>query len=162
MAAAVVAAAHERGLSVAEPEDFRSLTGRGVTGEVNGRLVALGNAKLMRDLGISLEQIEAAAEPLRNDGATALFLAIDGKAAAVLAIADPIKPTTADALRRLKALGLRIVMLTGDNRTTAEAVARRLDIDEVVAEVLPADKHDLIRRLKERGPHRRHGRRRRQ
>ena len=88
---------------------------------------------------------------MRRDGATALFLAIDGRAAAVIAIADPIKPTTSDALRQLKALGLRIVMLTGDNRTTAEAVASHLHIAEVAAEVLPADKHDLVRRLKRDG-----------
>ena len=151
LAAAVVAAAHERGLPLVEPEDFRSLTGMGVTGEVGGKAVALGNSNLLRDLGITLGELEATAEQLRRDGATALFLAIDGKAAAVIAIADPIKPTTSDALRLLRALGLRIVMLTGDNRTTAEAVASRLDIAEVVAEVLPADKHDLVRRLKHEG-----------
>jgi P-type Cu+ transporter len=148
LAAAVVAAAHERGVTLVEPENFRSLTGMGVTGEVNGKVVALGNTNLLRDLGIPLGELEVTAEPLRRDGATTLFLAVDGKAAAVIAIADPIKPTTPDALRRLKALGLRIVVLTGDNRSTAEAVASHLDIAEVVAEALPADKHDLVRRLR--------------
>ena len=102
-------------------------------------------------MGFKLGELEFTAEQLRRGGATALFLAIDGKAAAVIAIADPIKPTTSDALRLLRALGLRIVMLTGDNRTTAEAVAGRLHIAEVVADVLPADKHDLVRRLKHEG-----------
>ena len=151
LAAAVVAAAHERGAPLVEPQNFRSLTGMGVAGEVSGKAVALGNTNLLRDLGIPLGKLEVTAEPLRRDGATALFLAIDGRAAAVIAIADPIKPTTSDALRQLKALGLRIVMLTGDNRTTAEAVASHLHIAEVVADVLPADKHDLVRRLKHEG-----------
>ncbi len=151
LAAAIVAAARERGVPLVEPENFRMFTGMGVTGEVTGKVVALGNANLLRDLGIPLGELEATAEPLRRDGATALFLAIGGKAAAVIAVADPIKPTTPDALRRLKALGLRIVMLTGDSRITAEAVATHLDIAEVVAEVLPADKHDLVRRLRHEG-----------
>jgi Cu+-exporting ATPase len=151
LAAAVVAAAHERGMPLVEPENFRSLTGMGVTGEVGGKAVALGNSNLLHDLGIKLGELESTAEQLRRGGATALFLAVDGKAAAVIAIADPIKPTTSDALRLLRALGLRIVMLTGDNRTTAGAVAGCLDIAEVVAEVLPADKHDLVRRLKHEG-----------
>ena len=151
LAAAIVAAARERGLSLVEPGSFRSFTGKGVSGEVNGRAVALGNAGLMRDRGISLGDLEAKADPLRRDGATALYVAIEGRLAGVIAIEDPIKPTAPDALRRLRALGLRIVMLTGDNRSTAEAVARRLDIEEVIAEVLPADKHALIRRLKAEG-----------
>ena len=141
LAAAIVAAARERGLSMTEPGSFRSLTGKGVSGEVNGRAVALGNASLMRDRGISLGDLEAKAEVLRGDGATALYVAIEGRLAGVVAIEDPIKPAAPDALRRLRALGLRIVMLTGDNRSSAEAVARRVDIREVIAEVLPADKH---------------------
>jgi Cu+-exporting ATPase len=113
--------------------------------------VTLGNAGLMRELGITFDELEAEAEVLRRDGATALYLAIDGRRAGVIAIADPIKQTAPDALRRLRSLGLRIVMLTGDNRSTAEAVARRLDIGEVTAEVQPADKHALIRRLQTEG-----------
>ena len=151
LAAAIVAAARERGLSMTEPGSFRSLTGKGVSGEVNGRAVALGNASLMRDRGISLGDLEAKADGLRRDGATALYVAIEGRLAGVVAIEDPIKPTAPDGLRRLRALGLRIVMLTGDNRSTAETVARRVEIREVIAEVLPADKHALIRRLKAEG-----------
>jgi P-type Cu+ transporter len=151
LAAAIVAAAIERGIALVEPVGFRSVTGKGVSGEVNGQPVALGNAGLMRDLGIPPDQLETKADPLRRDGATALYLAIGTHPAGVIAIADPIKPTTPEALLRLRALGLRIVMLTGDNRATADAVARRLNIAEVVAEVLPADKHALIRRLREDG-----------
>ncbi|HEY2620801.1 MAG TPA: heavy metal translocating P-type ATPase [Acetobacteraceae bacterium] len=151
LAAAIVAAARERGLALAEPRRFHSFTGKGVSGEVNGHAVTLGNAGLMRELGITLGELEAKAEAFRGDGATALFLAIAGRHAGVIAIADPIKQTAPDALRRLRSLGLRLVMLTGDNRSTAEAVARRLDIGDVAAEVLPADKHDLIRRFKTEG-----------
>ena len=151
LAAAIVTAAQERGLSIAEPGGFRSFTGKGVSGEVKGRVVALGNAGLMRDRGIVLGDLEAKADAPRRDGATVLYVAIAGRAAGVIAIADSIKQTAPDALRRLRALGLRIVMLTGDNRATAEAVARRLDIGEVIAEVLPADKHALIARLKAEG-----------
>jgi Cu+-exporting ATPase len=151
LAAAIVAAARERGLALAEPRRFHSFTGKGVSGEVNGHDVTLGNAGLMRELGITLGELEAKAEAFRGDGATALFLAIAGRHAGVIAIADPIKQTAPDALRRLRSLGLRLVMLTGDNRSTAEAVARRLDIGDVAAEVLPADKHDLIRRFKTEG-----------
>jgi P-type Cu+ transporter len=151
LAAAIVSAAQERGLSVAEPGGFRSFTGKGVLGEVNGRVVTVGNAGLMRDRGIPLGDLEAKADPLRRDGATVLYVAIETRLAGIVAIEDPIKPTALDALGRLRALGLRMVMLTGDNRSTAEAVARRLDIGEVIAEVLPADKHALIRRLKAEG-----------
>ena len=107
LAAAIVAAARERGLSLAEPRRFRSFTGKGVSGEVNGHAVALGNAGLMRELGITLDELEAKAEALRHDGATALYLAIDGRHAGIIAIADPIKQTAPDALRRLRSLGLR-------------------------------------------------------
>jgi P-type Cu+ transporter len=151
LAAAIVAAAQEHGLAATEPSDFQSVTGKGVTGTVDGRSVALGNRALMQDLSIPLGALEARAEALRADGATALYLAVDGHPAGVIAVADPIKPTTADALGRLRAQGIRIVMLTGDMRTTAEAVARRLGIAEVEAEVLPEDKQAVIRRLKAEG-----------
>jgi P-type Cu+ transporter len=151
LAAAIVAAAQQRGLAVAEPAEFESITGKGVTGKVEGRSLALGNRGLMQDLGIALGLMESRAEALRRDGATALYLAVDGSPAGVIAIADPIKPTTSDALDRLRARGIRIVMLTGDTRTTAEAVARRLGIDQIEAEVLPEDKHAVIRRLKAEG-----------
>ena len=151
LAAAVIAAAQQRGLKVAEPADFQSVTGKGVTGTVAGRAVALGNRVLMRDLGIAPGALEARAETFRQDGATALYVAVDGVPAGVIAIADPIKATTSDALDRLRARGIRIVMLTGDTRTTAEAVARRLGLDRIEAEVLPEDKHAVVRRLKADG-----------
>ena len=151
LAAAIVAAAKSRGLAIEEAGDFQSLTGKGVTGTVSGRVVALGNAKLMEDLGIDLGNLQARADELRREGATALFAAIDGKAAGVIAIADPIKASTPAALEELRAEGIRIVMLTGDNRTTAQTVAKKLGIDDVEAEVLPEDKHQVVRRLRAEG-----------
>jgi Cu+-exporting ATPase len=151
LAAAIVTAAQQRGLTVAEPADFQSITGKGVRGTVDGRSVALGNHRLMQDLGIALGDLEARAEALRQDGATALYLAVDGGPAGVIAVADPVKPTTPAALDRIRAQGIVIVMLTGDTRTTAEAVARRLGIEQVEAEVLPEDKHAVVRRLKAKG-----------
>jgi Cu+-exporting ATPase len=151
LAAAIVAAAHERGMSLQDPADFASVTGKGVSGTVNGRAVALGSAKLMADLGISFGDLAAKAEELRGDGATALYLAIDGKPGAVIAIADPIKTSTQAALDSLRAGGVRIVMLTGDNKTTAQAVGRKLGIDEVQGDVLPEDKHRIVRSLRTEG-----------
>jgi P-type Cu+ transporter len=151
LASAIVTAAHERGLSIAEPANFRSITGQGVTGTVGSRRIALGNRSLMQDQGIAPGALEAMTESLRQDGATALYLAVDGRLAGLIAVADPIKPTTPEALDRLRARGIRIVMLTGDSRTTAEAISRRLGIPEVEAEVSPADKHAVIRRLKQAG-----------
>ncbi len=151
LAAAIVAAAQERGLTVPEAADFQSITGKGVKGQVDGKQVALGNAALMTELGITLGALGERADELRRDGATALFLAVDGQAAGVIAVADPIKATTLEALSNLKEAGIRIVMLTGDNRTTAEAVARKLGIEDVQADVLPADKHAVVRRLRSEG-----------
>jgi Cu+-exporting ATPase len=151
LAAAIVAAARERGASIQEATDFASVTGQGVTGKVGGRSVALGNARLMSDLGIAFGDLEQAADALRGDGATALFLAVDGKAGGVIAIADPIKSTTQAALDRLRREGVRIVMLTGDNRTTAQAVASRLGITDVEADVLPQDKHRIVSQLMDEG-----------
>jgi P-type Cu+ transporter len=151
LAAAIIAAAQQRGLAMAEPANFQSVTGKGVTGTVDGRSIALGNRVLMRDLGIAPGALEARAETFRQDGATALYVAVDGVPAGVIAIADPIKATASDALDRLRARGIRIVMLTGDTRTTAEAVARRLGLNEIEAEVLPEDKHAVVRRLKADG-----------
>ncbi|MDO9713808.1 heavy metal translocating P-type ATPase [Paracraurococcus lichenis] len=151
LAAAIVAAAKERGIAVEEPGDFASVTGKGVTGTVGGRRVALGNARLMADLGVDLGGLAARADELRRDGATALFLAVDGGPGAVIAVADPVKQTTPAALESLRTDGIRIVMLTGDNRTTAEAVARRLGIQDVEADVLPEDKHRIVRGLRAEG-----------
>ena len=151
LAAAVVAAAKERGLAIEEPAEFSSITGKGVTGIVAGRHIALGNAKLMSDLGIALGDLEARADALRSEGATALYLALDGRPGGVIAVADPVKPTTADALAQLRAEGIRIVMLTGDNRRTAEAVAKKLGITDVVADVLPEDKNQVVKKLRAEG-----------
>jgi P-type E1-E2 ATPase len=146
-----LAAARDRSASIQQATDFASVTGKGVTGKVGGRSVALGNAKLMADLGIKLGDLEHKANELRSDGATALFLAVDGKPAGVIAIADPIKATTPAALDSLRKDGIRIVMLTGDNKTTAEAVARKLGIKEVEADVLPQDKNRVVKKLTAEG-----------
>jgi len=131
--------------------DFASVTGEGVTGKVGGRSVALGNAKLMSDLAIPFGDLIDKADRYRVDGATALYLAIDGRPGGVIAVADPIKATTRAALDQLRAFGLRIVMLTGDNRTTAETVAKQLGITEVEADVLPQDKHRIVKTLAAEG-----------
>ncbi len=151
LAAAIVASAKERELSLQEVADFDSVTGKGVVGMVGGREVLLGNAAMMRDRGVALDELDARADDLRREGATALFAAVDGRPGGVIAVADPIKASTPHALETLRADGVRIVMLTGDNRTTAEAVARRLGIDEVEAEVLPDQKHQVVRKLKSEG-----------
>ncbi|MCB4824871.1 heavy metal translocating P-type ATPase [Roseicella aerolata] len=151
LAAAIVAAARERGVEMREPADFASVTGKGVTGTVDGRRVALGNARLMQELGVDLGLLAAKADELRREGGTALFLAVDGKPGGVVAVADPIKETTPAALASLRADGVHIVMLTGDNRTTAEAVARKLGIDEFQGDVLPEDKHRIVRELRAKG-----------
>ncbi|HEY0182106.1 MAG TPA: heavy metal translocating P-type ATPase [Rhodopila sp.] len=153
VAATGVATGAATGSAATPPEatEFASITGKGVTGKVGGRAVALGNAGLMADLGVQLGDLEERAETARRGGATALFVAIDGRAAGVIAIADPIKPTTRGAIDALKAAGVHVVMLTGDNRTTAEAVAAALGIDDVHAGVLPDDKHRIVKALKAQG-----------
>jgi Cu+-exporting ATPase len=151
LADAVVRAASDQNLVLSEASDFDSPVGRGVTGVVDGRRVALGNSRYLAEIGVDVGPLEAGADTLRQDGATAIFVAVDGAAAGVLGIADPVKATTAEAIRDLKASGLRLVMMTGDNRTTAEAVARRLGIDDVQAEVLPQDKAAVVERLRAEG-----------
>lgn len=151
LAAAIVTSARERGLSIENVSDFGSVTGKGVAGSVGGHTVALGNAAMMRDRGVALGGLEAQADELRRDGATALFAAVDGKPGGIIAVADPIKASTPEALGKLREDGVHIVMLTGDNRTTAQAVARRLGIGEVEAEVLPEDKNRIVRRLRSEG-----------
>ncbi len=152
LAAAIVTGAQERGVSLAEAASFESLTGRGVVGEISGRRVAFGNATLFEEKGIVLlGELAKKAEELRADGQTVMFVALDDTPAGLLGVADPVKSTTPDAIRRLHEEGLRVVMLTGDSRTTAEAVARRLDIDEVVAEVLPDQKADVVKRFQAEG-----------
>jgi P-type Cu+ transporter len=151
LAAAIVSAALDRGLAIHEAVDFASVTGKGVTGQIGGTSIALGNAKLMADLGILFGDLAQKADALRGDGATALFLAIDGKPAGVIAVADPVKSTTLSALDKLRKNGIRIVMLTGDNKTTAEAVARKLGITDVEADVLPQDKYRIVKKLTAEG-----------
>ncbi|MCW5891255.1 MAG: heavy metal translocating P-type ATPase [bacterium] len=147
LAAAIVRGAEERGMSLAETRDFASETGKGVTGIVDGRRVGLGNRALLDALGIDPGALAGRAEALRAEGQTVMFVVVDGAAAGLVGVADPIKATTSDALAALRAAGLRIVMLTGDARATAEAVARQLGITDVAAEVLPAHKRDVVERL---------------
>jgi Cu+-exporting ATPase len=151
LAAAIVRAAGERGLKSSPAESFDSPVGKGVIGKVAGRALVIGNQRIMSEAGIDTSQLAQAADELRREGATAIFVAVDGKAAGVLAIADPIKETTPAAITALKGAGVQVVMLTGDNATTAKAVARRLGIADVEAEVLPEDKGAVVLRLKEQG-----------
>ena len=145
LAVAIVAAAEAQGVIPAPVSDFDSPTGRGALGTVDGRRVRLGNGKFLAEAGISTTALDPAAEALRQDGATAIFMSMDDRVAGVIAIADPIKATTPEALQALRAEGIRVVMLTGDNRTTAQAVARKLGIDEVEAEVLPDQKSAVVK-----------------
>ena len=151
LADAIVRAATERSLTLSEPAEFDSPVGKGVLGLVEGRRLALGSGKFMAEQGVEVTALDAEADALRADGATAIFMGVDGQVAAVFAIADPIKATTPAAVAALKSEGVRLVMMTGDNRTTAEAVARKLGIDEVAAEVLPQDKASVVERFRSEG-----------
>src|SRR5512143_2082643 len=151
LAAAIVAGAQEKGVSPKNADSFQSRTGKGVTGKVDGHSVGLGNRALLEEMGIDVSVLSAKAENMRRDGQTVMFVAVDGKAAGLLGVADPIKETTPEAVRGLHVDGIRIVMLTGDNRTTAETVARKLGIDDVVAEVLPDQKAASVMRLQSEG-----------
>jgi len=151
LAAAIVEAARARALNLAEAADFDSPAGRGAVGTVEGRRVVIGNARMMDDAGIDVAALEGDAERLRLEGATALFVGVDGSAAGVIAVADPVKATTADAVAALRKAGVRVVMLTGDNRITAEAVARKLRISELEAEILPEDKARVVEKLRQLG-----------
>ncbi|HYA05896.1 MAG TPA: heavy metal translocating P-type ATPase [Xanthobacteraceae bacterium] len=151
LAAAIVASARERGVKLEDVTDFGSVTGKGVIGTVAGRHVAVGTAKLLKDFAVVGGDLEQRADALRHQGATAIFVAVDGRPAGVIAVADPIKATTPAALARLRAGGVRIVMLTGDNRATAQAVAGKLGITDIEAEVLPEQKNAIVRRLQRQG-----------
>ncbi|MBO6784145.1 MAG: HAD-IC family P-type ATPase, partial [Alphaproteobacteria bacterium] len=151
LAAAIVAAAEAENLELTEASDFEAVTGKGVRGTVSGRAVALGNARLLADLGVDTGDWPARADALRAEGETVMLVAVDGAMAGIVGVADPVKATTPEALRALAEEGVRVVMLTGDNRTTAEAVARRLGIEEVEADVLPEDKAAVVRRYQEQG-----------
>jgi len=151
LAAAIVHAAADAKVALAGAAEFESAKGQGVIGRIEGRRVALGNARLMEAERVSLADLGAAADELRTNGATALFVAMDGRAAGVVAVADPIEATTKAALDTLRGEGMRIVMLTGDNRRTAEAVARQLGITDIEADFLPDQKHEVVRRLRAEG-----------
>jgi Cu+-exporting ATPase len=151
LADAIVRAATERDLSLSQPAEFDSPVGKGVLGVVDGRRLVIGSGKFLKEQGVDTGALEEAAETLRTEGATAIFMALDGHAAAIFAIADPIKSTSFAAVQGLKAEGVRLVMMTGDNRTTAQAVARKLGIDEVEAEVLPQDKAAVVEKLMREG-----------
>ncbi|OYW87171.1 MAG: haloacid dehalogenase, partial [Sphingobium sp. 32-64-5] len=151
LALAIVNAAMDRNIDIPPVSDFDSPTGKGALGMVEGKRVTLGNARFLSESGIDTASLAAQADQLRADGATAIFMGLDSRAAGIFAIADPIKPTTADALAALRADGIKVVMLTGDNRTTAEAVARQLGIDAVEADVLPDQKAAVVARLKRAG-----------
>ena len=151
LAAAIVDAAKERGLALAEAQDFDSPVGKGVTGTVEGRALVIGSHRIMTEAGIDTAAQAAEAETLRAEGGTVIFVAIDGRVAGLLTISDPVKQTTPRAIKSLKSAGIRVVMLTGDNKTTAQAVARRLGIDEVEAEVLPEDKSVVVSKFRSQG-----------
>jgi len=147
LAAAILAAAREKGISTSEVKEFQSFTGEGICGNIEGRRVALGNRQLFDRLRINLGTLQDEAEALRHEGQTVVFIAADDRPVALLAAADPIKPSTPEAIATLHKEGIRIVMLTGDSLATAEAVARRLGIDEVEAEVLPDRKGETVKEL---------------
>jgi Cu+-exporting ATPase len=151
LAAAIIAGAEERQLQLAKDQGFQSYTGRGIFGVVEGKRVALGNLKLFEELKIRADALRDRAEALRAEGQTVMFVAIEKQLAGLIGVADPIKPSTSEAIRLLHDSGVRLVMLTGDNKTTADAVARRLGIDEVHAEVLPNEKSEIVKRLQSAG-----------
>jgi P-type Cu+ transporter len=151
LAAAILAAAKDRGIEIGTVTDFRSLTGKGITGRITENTAALGNRALLADLQIPLGPLDDRAKPLEAEGQTAMFVATGGKAIGIIGVSDPIKPTTAEAIDRLHRDGIRIVMLTGDSRATAESVARKLKIDSVEAQILPNQKAEIVNRLKGEG-----------
>ena len=151
LAAAIVAGAGERDIELMEPENFNSHTGRGVSGRVDGKQVLLGNAKLLEEFKVEVGPLEAEAQKLQNQGRTAMFVAVDGKAAGLVSVSDPIKESTQEAIDRLHEENVKVIMLTGDNRTTAKAVADKLGIDDFVAEVLPEDKAETVKNLQKEG-----------
>jgi len=151
LAEAIVRGAEERGVKLAEAQDFEAVTGKGVKGRVDGKAVALGNLKLVKDLGLDGAELSAKADAARDDGQTVMFIVLDGAVAGLVAVADPVKASTPAAIKSLHELGFRVVMATGDNERTAKAVAARLGIDEIRADVLPADKARIIQELQAQG-----------
>jgi Cu+-exporting ATPase len=151
LAAAIVGGAEDRKVALSEVTGFQSVTGKGVTATVEGHKVAFGNAALLESLSVAADELKAKAEAYRSQGQTVMLMAIGGKAAGLVTVADPIKQTAPEALKLLNAMGLHIVMLTGDSKTTAQVVAKKLGIDDVEAEVLPQRKGDVIRQLQAKG-----------
>ncbi|MBP6076224.1 MAG: copper-translocating P-type ATPase [Nitrosomonas sp.] len=151
LAHAIVVAAKKKGLNLVAADEFDSPTGKGVIGKINGQAVVLGNVMLMEEKSINVSSLSTQADELRSDGATVIYIAVDGQAAGILSIADPIKETTLDAIQQIQNLGIHIVMLTGDNRRTAEAVAKTLGIEAVEAEILPGDKGKIVKKLRDEG-----------
>ncbi|HEX4404893.1 MAG TPA: heavy metal translocating P-type ATPase, partial [Polyangia bacterium] len=151
VAAAIVGGARARGVTFSAASDFQSTTGKGVIGQVDGRAATLGNWRLAEELAVDVSALAPRADALRAEGQTVMFVAVDGKLHGILGVADPVKATTAGAIRALHAEGVRVVMLTGDSRATADAVARALGIDDVIAELLPAEKAAAVKRLQQAG-----------
>jgi Cu+-exporting ATPase len=151
LASAILSAAEKKGVQLSDASDFQSVTGKGIVGSVEGKRVALGNQRLLGDLRLSANNLQDMAEKLRQDGQTVMFVVVEGAVAGLLGVADPVKPTTQEAIRMLHEDGMKIVMLTGDSRTTAEAVAKKLGIDEFKAEVMPEQKLEVVKRLQAEG-----------
>ena len=151
LAEAIISGARERGIALADATDFEAVTGKGVKGTVDDQSIALGNARLVEDLGLNPGALSETADARRDEGETVMFIIVGNQIAGLVSVADPVKNTTPDALKELHALGLNIIMATGDNERTAKAVAARLGIDEIRADVLPADKARIIKELQEQG-----------
>jgi Cu+-exporting ATPase len=151
LADAIVKGAEARNLAMSEVKDFQSVSGKGITGVVGGRKVAIGNQRLFSDMNIEMAELLQRADALRAEGQTVMFVAVDGKYAGLIGVADPIKETTLEAVQALHAAGLKLVMITGDSRATAEVVARKLGIDRVMAEVLPDQKAEIVKQLQAEG-----------
>jgi Cu+-exporting ATPase len=148
---AIIKSAIERKIELHDPKDFKAIEGHGIEARVDGRTVLLGNIKLMKDRRIDIKDLEEKAEEFASDGKTPIYVSLDGKSAGIIAVADPLKESSAEALEKLKKLGLKVVMLTGDNKKTAEAIARKAGIDGVISEVLPEDKVHEIKKLQSEG-----------
>jgi Cu+-exporting ATPase len=151
LASAIVKGAKDKGLTLMQVEDFNSLTGRGVTGGVKSHQIALGNATLMAELNVDTQQLAGRVDTLRQQGQTVMLISIDNKAAGLISVADPIKKNSVKALQQLHKSGIKVVMLTGDNQVTAQAVAQNLGIDQVYADVLPEQKAEVVKKLQQEG-----------
>jgi Cu+-exporting ATPase len=151
LASAIVAAAQEKKLALSQTKDFKSVTGKGVIGVIDGKQIAIGNAPLLEQLGVAASESKEKAEEMRREGQTAMFIVVDNQLAGILGVADPIKESSKEAIQILQKQGIHVVMLTGDSRTTAEAVAKKLGIDKVEAETLPHQKIEVVKRFQAEG-----------